>query len=72
MAILGSDNDNPKIFGDEQLYVVIEQAYGGTEYNQFSTARQSLAVFKQVKPLKKKRLNAAKSLSHEFIILVGV
>ncbi|XP_014249262.1 uncharacterized protein LOC106666517 isoform X2 [Cimex lectularius] len=45
----GSDNDNPTIFGDNQLYLTLELAHGGTDLESysFSTAKQALSIFKQ-------------------------
>lgn len=48
---LGSENDCPDIFEDDQLYIVLELRHGGTDLESFvfSSADQGLAAFKQVR-----------------------
>ncbi|KAF6212754.1 hypothetical protein GE061_010462 [Apolygus lucorum] len=46
----GSENDSPEVFNEQQLYIVIEQANGGRDLENysFSTAKQVVSIFKQV------------------------
>nr|XP_024216931.1 uncharacterized protein LOC106681784 isoform X2 [Halyomorpha halys] len=45
----GSENESPLIFGDDQLYLVLELGNAGRDLESysFSTAKQGLSVFKQ-------------------------
>lgn len=48
--VLGSDNDSPKIFKNDQLYIVLELSHGGEDLESFvfNNAQQALSVFTQV------------------------
>lgn len=46
----GSENDNPQMFDEDQLYIVLELGNGGRslEAFQFTNAKQSLSILRQV------------------------
>ncbi|BES92067.1 Domain of unknown function (DUF3635) [Nesidiocoris tenuis] len=46
----GSMNDNPSVFKDDQLFILMEQGNGGTALEDycFTTARSALSIFVQV------------------------
>ncbi|XP_065202069.1 uncharacterized protein LOC135832627 [Planococcus citri] len=46
----GSDNDSPKVFDNEQLYIILELSHGGEDVESFvfNNAQQALSVFTQV------------------------
>lgn len=46
----GSENDSPEIFNDDQLFLVLELANGGSDLESyvFNNTQQSYAIFKQV------------------------
>ncbi|XP_030754031.1 serine/threonine-protein kinase haspin-like [Sitophilus oryzae] len=46
----GSENDFPDLFTDEQLYIVLETGYGGSDLESFifDDASQVLSMFKQI------------------------
>ncbi|KAL1122938.1 hypothetical protein AAG570_003263 [Ranatra chinensis] len=49
-SLRGSDNDSPRMFGKDQLYLVLEIVHAGVDmesYN-FNTAAQTVSVLKQV------------------------
>ena len=48
--MIGSDNDSPKVFDDNQLYVILELSHGGEDVESFvfNNALQALSVFTQV------------------------
>lgn len=48
---LGSMNDNPSVFKDDQLFILMEQGNGGTALEDycFTTARSALSIFVQVR-----------------------
>lgn len=47
---LGSDNDSPKVFAENQLYIILELSHGGEDVESFvfNNAQQALSVFTQV------------------------
>lgn len=49
----GTRNDHPRVFGERQLFVVLELAYAGTNLKsfKFESAAQSLAALQQVSDL---------------------
>lgn len=51
LVFAGSDNDSPKIFRDDQLYIILELNNGGEDLEsfEFNNAQQTLSVFKQVR-----------------------
>lgn len=51
LVFAGSDNDSPKIFKDDQLYIILELNNGGEDLEsfEFNNAQQTLSVFKQVR-----------------------
>lgn len=49
-SLKGSENDNPEIFDDDQLYIVFELCNAGLDLEayQFKNAEESYSVFNQV------------------------
>lgn len=47
----GSDNDSPKIFRDDQQYLILELNHGGEDLESFTfnNSQQALSVFNQVR-----------------------
>jgi hypothetical protein len=48
----GSENDSPRMFKEDQLYIILVLAFGGCdlEAHFFTTAEQSHSIFIQVFP----------------------
>lgn len=50
----GSENDSPEIFGEDQLYIVLQLANGGTDLEAFifNNSLQAYTTFQQVSVIK--------------------